>query len=182
MDEEYYTAGEKEFLLKIAMKSLEKFLLSGEKFEPQTINKKLWEKKAVFVTLNLDNKLRGCMGNIEPIESLILSVRNNVLLAANDPRFNPLKTNELKSIEIEISILSKLQLATVDSINYGDGVLVKRGNNFATYLPSVWKNLKEKNVFLSSLCEKAGLENDLCHDPETKFWIYRATSFKLSKS
>ncbi|MDO8668833.1 MAG: AmmeMemoRadiSam system protein A [Candidatus Buchananbacteria bacterium] len=178
MDNGYYTSGEKEFLLKIAIKSLEKFLLSGEKFEPQTINKKLWEKRGVFVTLYLDHKLRGCMGTVEPVESLILSVRNNALLAALDPRFKPLKMDELKSIIIEISILSEPQKTDLNGINYGDGVLIKRGQNFATYLPSVWKQLNDKDKFLASLCEKAGLGIDAYHDPETDFFVYSAISFK----
>lgn len=182
MDNEYYTAGEKEFLLKIAKKSLEKFLLLGERFEPQTINKKLWEKRGVFVTLNLENKLRSCMGNIEPLDSLIMSVRNNVLLTANDSRFSPLRINELGLIAIEISILSELKKTTIDGINYGDGVLIKKDNNFATYLPSVWKSFKDKDNFLFSLCEKAGLNKDACYNPKTDFWVYNVTSFKTSKS
>lgn len=178
IDQDYYTAGEKEFLLKIAMKSLEKFLLSGEKFEPQTINKKLWEKRGVFVTINSRNKLHGCMGNIEPVEPLILAVRNNVLLAANDPRFESLKAIDFKSVEIEISVLSELEKVTIDKIKPGDGVLIKNGHNFATYLPSVWKSLKTKDDFLFSLADKAGLDSNACSSQETEFWIYKTISFK----
>jgi len=177
MFNEYYTAGEKEFLIRIAMKSLEKFLLSGEKFEPQTINKKLWEKRGVFVTLTLGKNLRGCMGNVEPAESLIVAIRNNVLLAATDPRFKPLTASELKSIKIEISVLSELEKKPVAKIKSGDGVFLKRGNNSATYLPSVWKSFKSKDEFMTSLCEKAGLDFNLYTDPKTELWVYSVTSF-----
>ncbi len=181
MDIEYYTTGEQEFLLKIAHKSLEKFLISGEKFEPQTINKKLWEKRGVFVTLSLNGKLRGCVGNIEASESLIISIRNNVLLAINDSRFEPLSIKDLNSIEIEISILSDLVKTSIENIKVGDGVLVKRGGKSATYLPSVWKSLKDKEAFLFSLCEKADFNNDAWSDPETDFWVYYVISFKSIK-
>lgn len=182
MDENYYTSGEKEFLLKIAIKSLEKFLLYGEKFEPQTINKKLWEKRGVFVTINLGSKLHGCMGSVEPTESLILAVRNNTLLAANDRRSSPLKINELDSVKIEISILSELRKTAIDDINYGDGVLIKKDGHSATYLPSVWKNLKDKDIFLLSLAEKAGLDNKACSSKETEFWVYSVDSFKSNSA
>lgn len=181
MDHEYYTAGEKEFLLKIALKSLEKSLQSGEKFEPQTINKKLWEKRGVFVTLSLNGKLRGCVGNVEASESLIIAIRNNVLLAINDSRFEPLNIRELDLIEIEISILSDLIKTSVDNIKIGDGILVKRGDQSATYLPSVWKSLKDKDIFLGSLCEKAGLNKDAGDDPKTDFWVYHVTAFQSNK-
>lgn len=177
MDSGYYTTGEKEFLLKIAQKSLEKFLLEGEKFEPQTINKKLWEKRGVFVTLSCDNKLRGCMGNIEPTESLILAIRNNVLLAASDRRFSPLSFSELQSVEVEISILSELKKVATSDIKFGDGVLVRRGEKSAAYLPSVWKSLSDKNKFLLSLCERSGIDPAFYDDSETNFWIYQTISF-----
>lgn len=177
MEDEYYTSGEKEFLLKIAQKSLSSFLLSTEKFEPQTINKKLWEKRGVFVTLTVNGKLRGCMGNLEPMEALILSVRNNVILAATDPRFDPLKINELKSVEMEIAVLSDLKKTAYEAIKPGDGVWLKYQGKSATYLPSVWKNLKDKKDFLNSLAQKAGLSPALLDDPATEFFVYSVISF-----
>lgn len=177
MEDEYYTAGEKEFLLKIAQKSLDSFLLSGEKFEPQTINKKLWEKRGVFVTLTAKGKLRGCMGHLEPLEALILSVRNNVILAATDNRFDPLKINELKSVEMEIAVLSDLKKTSYEAIKRGDGVLLKHRDKSATYLPSVWKNLKDKKDFLASLAKKAELSPDLLFEKETEFFVYSIISF-----
>ncbi|NCN07508.1 AmmeMemoRadiSam system protein A [Candidatus Falkowbacteria bacterium] len=178
MDSEYYTAGEKEFLLKIAYKSLEKFLMSGEKFEPQTINKKLWEKRGVFVTLNLDNKLHGCVGHIEPQESLILSVRDNTILAFNDPRSQPFKIGDLDKVEIEISILSELEKVSIDQIKSGDGVLIRRGSNSATYLPNVWSSFKDKQEFLNSLCLKANIDSKPYDDGKIDFWTYKAIFFK----
>jgi hypothetical protein len=177
MDIDYYTAGEKEFLLKIARQTLERFLLAGEKFEPQTVNKKLWERNGVFVTLNKNGKLRGCMGSVEPKESLIISIRDNALSVANDPRFDPLGANELDSIDIEISVLSEPQRVDLSGINSGDGVLVVKGDKSATYLPHVWKSFNTKNEFINSLYEKAGI-NSSVDDLEIEYWIYSAITFK----
>lgn len=178
MDTEYYTAGEKEFLLKIAYKTLEKFLLSSERFEPQTINKKLWEKRGVFVTINLADELHGCMGNLEPVESLILAIRNNTILAYNDPRSQPFNINDLDRASIEISILSELKKTTLDTIKTGDGVLVKKGDKSATYLPSVWSSFNTKLEFLESLFLKANLDRAIDSDQLIEFWTYDAISFK----
>lgn len=177
MDSGYYTAGEKEFLLKIARESLEKFLLAGAKFEPQTVNRKLWEKRGVFVTLNKDQKFRGSIGNLEPVEALILAISNNVMAAALDAKFSQAEISRLDLIEIEIAVLSALQKVNFENIKFGDGVLVKRGESQATYLPQVWKTLTDKNKFISSLCKKAGFDPSLGNDPITEFWIYKVIAF-----
>jgi len=177
MDSGYYTTGEKEFLLKIARQSLEKFLLTGEKFEPQTVNRKLWEKRGVFVTLNKDRQPRSSIGNIEPIEALILAIRNNVVAAASEAKFSHLEINDLDFIEIEISILSSLQKVNLGQIKPGDGVLIKRRDRQATYLPQIWKTLTDKNKFISSLGEKAGLNPSFYDDSGTEFWVYKVISF-----
>ena len=178
MNNGYYTAGEKEFLLKIARKSLEKFLLEGEKFEPQTINRKLWEKRGVFVAVNQSRKPQKYIGNIKPVKPLILAVRDNTLSAASDIRSDFLKTTGISRLEIEILILSELKKVALGDIQPGTGVLVKRGDKKATYLPQVWKTLADKNKFIFNLCEKAGFDPSFGDDPATEFWIYRVSSFK----
>ncbi len=178
MEQDYYTRGEKEFLLKIARAALEKFLVSGERFEPQTVNQKLWEKRGCFVTLWRKGELRGCIGLIEPVESLILAVRDNVLSAARDPRFLPVDESELDKLEIEISILTEPEKTTIAELKEGDGVVIKRGNDSATFLPQVWEDLSEREEFFRSLCHKAGVDYEFCNDKEMEFFRYGAIVFK----
>lgn len=178
MEQNYYTRGEKEFLLKIARTALAKYLINSEKFEPQTVNQKLWEKRGVFATLHKKGQLRGCLGCLEPVESLILGVRDNVLLAAKDPRFLPVELSELNEIKIEISILTAPEKVRFDQIKYGDGVVIKRGEQSATYLPPVWRDLKEPEIFFSTLCQKAGLERDCYKNEMTEFYRYEAIVFR----
>lgn len=175
---EIYTRGEKEFLLKIARTTLEKQLLLGEKFEPQTVNQKLWKKQGVFVTLYKNDELRGCIGNLEPVESLMLAVRNNALLAARDSRFLPLAAEELGEIAIQISILTPLIETKLAEIKKGDGVLIKKDNQGATYLPEVWEDLPEREKFFSTLCQKAGLAENCFKDKDLEFYKYSSVVFK----
>lgn len=177
MDIDYYTTGEKEFLLKIARKSIESYLLRGDKFEPQTVNRKMWEKYGVFVSISLDGDIKGCVGSLEPTESLILSVRDGAIKAATDSRSNTLEFRDLEDIKIEVYILSELKKVELGDIKVGDGVLLKNGQNSATYLPTVWKSLKTKDLFLAGLAKKAGLDSDKYQDTESEFWTYSAMIF-----
>lgn len=175
---EYFTRGEKEFLLKIGRTTLESLLLQGEKFEPQTVNQKLWEKRGVFVTLRRGRELRGCIGCLEPGESVLLAVRDNALAAARDPRFPPLEASELPKIKIEISLLTKPQKVGFEEIRKGDGVVLKSGEKSATYLPQVWEDLPNPEEFFTTLCQKAGLPGNCYLSPETEFFRYEAMVFK----
>lgn len=175
---EYLTRGEKEFLLKIARTALETMLLQGEKLEPQTVNQKLWEKRGVFVTLRKGKELRGCVGCIEPMESVLLAVRDSALAAIRDPRFDPVEASELPKIKIEVSILTRPQKVEFEEIKKGDGVVLKNGEKSATYLPQVWEEISGLEEFFTTLCQKAGLPGNCYLDPKTEFFKYEAMVFK----
>ena len=178
MDKNYYTRGEKEYLLKIARETIEQYLRNNETIEPQTKNQKLWEKVGVFVSLHLDRELRGCIGLIDPVESLILAVRDNVLLAARDPRFAPVERSELNELEIEISILTPPEKTSLTEITKGFGVVLQNGSNKATYLPQVWETISGREEFFNSLCQKAGLAGDCHQNPQTELFKYEAIVFR----
>ncbi len=177
MTEDYFTRGEKEFLLKIARTALEKIVSAGEKYEPQTVNQKLWEKYGVFVTLTRNGNLRGCVGYTEPIEPLILAIRDNTISATRDSRFEPIERGELEEIKIEISILGELEPIIFNNIEKGDGVVIKNGDRGATYLPQVWDELPDKKEFFESLCQKAGLDEEDYLNREMEFWKYSVVKF-----
>jgi len=174
---EELTYGEKEFLLKIARATLEKYLAKSEKLEPQSTNAKLWQQAGVFVTLTKKGKLRGCIGYLEPVESMLLAVRDNAISASRDPRFLPLEFNELKDIKIGISVLTEPVKTTLAEIKTGDGVIIKSGYQQATYLPQVWQELPDRDDFFSSLCQKAGLPPDSYLNGEVEFYKYQAMVF-----
>jgi hypothetical protein len=129
----------------------------------------LREDGASFITLNLGGRLRGCIGSLEAYRALILDVAHNAQAAAfKDPRFSPLTLEEYRAIELHASILSKPQPLDVDSkealleiIRPGrDGIILDEGGRRATYLPSVWQQLPDPEMFIRELRRKAGLNPD----------------------
>lgn len=138
--------------------------INGEEFIPRDIPSVLTQYGASFVTLNRDGRLRGCMGSVYPTKPLILDLIDNAKNAAfQDPRFEPLLLEELDNLEISVSILSSLERITFKderdllSKIYPYGVIIADGDRRAVYLPVVWEQLPERDVFLNSLKEKAGL-------------------------
>lgn len=184
-----YSKEDKKFLLSLARKSIEYFMEKRELMhvDQEKINDKLKKKKGVFVTLEKHDMLRGCIGNIQPVEPLYLGVIKNAVAAAfYDPRFYPLQHEELKDLEIEISVLSepkKIEYKNSDDllkkIKAGkDGIIIKLGNRTATFLPQVWDKLKQKELFLSELCLKAGLRPDEWKKGKIDVYRYNVICFK----
>lgn len=134
--------------------------------ESELPSKKLKENLACFVTLTINGKLRGCIGHLEAVEPLYQDIIGNAVSAAfNDYRFEQLTKKEFAGTDIEISVLSKPEPLSfsspedlLDKLKPDiDGIILRKGDLSATYLPQVWEELPDKNLFLSSLCEKAGL-------------------------
>lgn len=129
----------------------------------------LQESKATFVTLNINNNLRGCIGTLEAYRPLVEDVSQNAYAAAfRDPRFPKLNINEFPQLDIHISVLSKPQPMTFDDeqdllaqLQPGiDGLVLEEGYHRGTFLPQVWESLPEPNQFLRHLKQKAGLPPD----------------------
>ena len=151
------------YVLDIAKKTIIS-AINGEEFIPRDIPSVLTQYGASFVTLKRNGQLRGCIGSIYPTKPLILDLIDNAKNAAfQDPRFEPLSAQELVDLEVSISILS-----SIERINFKDerdllskiyphGVIIAERDKRAVYLPVVWEQLPEKDVFLNSLKEKAGL-------------------------
>ena len=124
---------------------------------------------ACFVTLRKFGYLRGCIGSIVAHQPLIKDLVENAQKSAfGDPRFNPLEISELIDLTVEISILSEPKPITfIDEadllrqiVPFKDGIIIKDGIYQAVYLPSVWEELPDKEVFLKSLKAKAGLPSE----------------------
>ena len=155
--------------------------------QPDLADKALGQSLATFVTLKIDGQLRGCIGNLEPVDSLLESVTRNGLQAAfHDHRFSPLKPEEFNRISIDISILSSPEpLAYKDGddllarLKPGvDGIILKLGKARATFLPQVWKQLPQPRAFMEHLCLKAGLARSAWRDQHPDIFIYQVQSFK----
>ena len=89
-------------------------------------NSDLHLKRACFVSIhNIDDTLRGCIGTIEPVSDNLLNEikRNAVAACTRDPRFDPVKPEELKNLVITVDVLSlpeKVEdISSLDPVKYG---------------------------------------------------------------
>ncbi len=177
-----FNQGQKKKLLEIARKSIEFYLKNGKYLEIKENDPALTQIMGVFVTLHKQGQLRGCIGNITASSPLYLTVRDIAVESASaDPRFSPVRLDELKDIEIEISALSALQkVNSVDKIEMGKhGVIIKRGFKSGVFLPQVARETGwSKEEFLSQLCaQKAGLSADAWKDKDTQIQIFSSEVF-----
>jgi AmmeMemoRadiSam system protein A len=176
-------------LLKIARNAIEEAFGMASALDRETMvaeHPELLEKRATFVTLNINDALRGCIGSLEPRLALIDDLISNARGAAfRDPRFMPLTKEEYLRCSVEISLLTPpLPLAYSDSedlkskIHPGvDGVVLQKGGNKATFLPQVWEQLPSFELFFSHLGLKAGLGGDVLRiHPEIQ--TYQVEHFK----
>ena len=151
---------------------------------PEELNK----KAGVFVTLEKESEkkpeLRGCIGITYATKPLVeATIEAAVEACSSDPRFLPVKEEELPSLTIEVSVLTEPKeiderswQGKLDSITpYKDGIILKNGFYMALFLPQVWDQLPKKEQFLSYLSLKAGLPSHAWKFRETilyKFHVY----------
>ena len=117
----------------------------------------------VFVTLHVQGKLRGCIGVIEAEEPLGASISHCAASAAlHDPRFSPVRAEELSDLQIEISLLSPPVPILPEEIEIGrHGLLVVKDRHRGLLLPQVAvEHSLDRASFLSETCRKAGLSRD----------------------
>ncbi|HPC47395.1 MAG TPA: AmmeMemoRadiSam system protein A, partial [Deltaproteobacteria bacterium] len=147
----------------------------------------LMEKAPTFVTLTEQGRLRGCIGSLEAREPIVESIRRNALNAAfRDPRFPPVRPDELDRITIEVSVLSEPRHLDYEGpgdllskLTPGvDGVIISKGYHSATFLPQVWEQLPDKEEFLTHLCMKAGLPGDEWRKGDLDVMTYRVQSLE----
>jgi AmmeMemoRadiSam system protein B/AmmeMemoRadiSam system protein A len=164
------TEGEKKELLELAKDTITGYVTNGKVPELEINNPKLKAEGAVFVTIKMNGLLRGCIGHIQPVIPLYQSViRNAVAACSSDPRFPPMKEEELKHMDVEISILSPLRLLKdVKNIQIGKhGLFIVKGMQSGLLLPQVATELGwNRDTFLEQVCAKAGLPKDAWKDAE----------------
>jgi AmmeMemoRadiSam system protein B/AmmeMemoRadiSam system protein A len=174
------TDDEKQALLRIARASIQAEL-AGKKPPAAKGQGTLEEKRGAFVSLKRRGRLRGCIGFIEAKKPLAQTVEEMAVAAAlQDPRFEPLREEELKEIRLEISVLSPLRkIADVGAIEVGThGLYVRKGSRAGLLLPQVATEYGwERDTFLKETCRKAGLAPDAWRDPETEIYLFSADVF-----
>ena len=177
------TAQQKQRLIEIAKKTIDLYVKTGQMYQADDTDPRLLQEEGTFVTIRKHGQLRGCIGNILGRGPLARLVRDMAISAASDdPRFQPVKADELDEIEIDISVLSKpWSIKNTDEIIMGvHGVIVSQGPfRQGIFLPEVATETGwSKEQFLNELCsQKAGLPSDCWKDSKTKIDIFTTESF-----
>lgn len=168
---ELLTEDEGKKAVQLARDAIETYIRTGEMMDgseiqlPSVFN----EPRGVFVTLNRNGELRGCIGHPYADSPLKHAVTDSALSAASrDPRFPPVRKDELSSITVEVTILTQPELLDVApkelplSIKIGKhGLIVKSGYRQGLLLPQVAPEYDMDEVeFLDHTCLKAGLPHD----------------------
>ena len=143
---------------------------------------------ATFTTLHVESQLRGCCGTLEAQRPLAEDVTHSAFRAAfRDPRFEPVREQELAAIRLEVSVLSPLEPMPVSDeadlltrlVPGTDGLVIVADGRHATFLPKVWEMLPDPQKFLVALKAKCGLAEDYWSE-RLEFRRYRTTSYAES--
>jgi len=175
---------EKQALLQVARRALTPAVEGGETHEGFSTDANLTRPGAAFVTLHAGKRLRGCIGQLTWSEPLIQVVAYCARAAAlEDPRFEPVRADELAGIEIEISVLSPLEEIAPDQIRVGQhGLLVSRGWQRGVLLPQVATQYHwDARTFLEETCLKAGMDREAWKDAATRIHGFTADVFSESQ-
>jgi uncharacterized protein len=158
-------SSDRDHLLTIARRSLAE-MVQGRDFVPPrpSVGSALERRDGVFVTLKRRQRLRGCIGHLVGSQPLPGSVATLARSAAReDPRFPPLRPEELDGLRIEVTVMSPLEpIDGVDQVEVGrHGLVVEQGFQRGLLLPQVateqgWDAM----TFLEHTCHKAGLPPD----------------------
>jgi len=182
------TLEEQQILLRMAREAME-CGVRGKKLTPlddRVLSKHLREQGASFVTLTIRGQLRGCIGALEAYQPLAHDVREHAIAAAlEDPRFPPVREDELSRIQLEVSCLTRPHpLEYQDAADllsklkpHVDGVILRDGMRRATFLPQVWEKIPDPAEFMDNLCYKMGVSDNTWRHKHLEVLIYQVDEF-----
>ena len=171
---------EKRMLLMTARESIRSRLFGDELNLPRP-TENMGTQCGAFVTIHKRGRLRGCIGHITGVKPLFTGIQELAVSAGfHDPRFPPLTGDEYPDIDIEISVLTPLEVIdSPEKVEVGKhGVLIQKGIRSGVLLPQVateqgW----DRETFLSYTCRKAGLPEDCWREGDTKIQVFSAIIF-----
>ena len=184
---------EQRTLLRMAREAME-CGVQGKQLAPldeRSLSPQLREQGASFITLTIRGQLRGCIGALEAHQPLAKDVREHAIAAAlEDPRFPPVREDELSRIQIEVSRLTRpLPLEYKDAADLlsklrpnVDGVILRDGGRRATFLPQVWKKIPDPSEFMNNLCYKMGLSDNAWRVKHLEVLVYQVEEFHESSN
>ena len=174
------TPTEHQQLLQLARETIMNVVTTGTVQPYETTNQSLCEPRGCFVTIKQKGELRGCIGNFtsdKPLHHLIQEMATSA--ATRDPRFYPMKPQDLSDFSLEISVLSPLRkVSSVEEITVGThGIYLEKNFARGVLLPQVATEYGwDRETFLRQTCAKAGLRPDEWQEG-TDIYIFSAEIF-----
>jgi len=129
-------------LVELARRTIETYVREGRIIDPPAnLSDEMKQRRGVFVSLHRRDSLRGCIGTIEPVRPNLAQeiIANAISAAARDPRFSPVRPDELHDLDISVDVLSEPE--PIDSLDQLDpsiyGVIVQSGQRRGLLLPDL---------------------------------------------
>lgn len=127
---------------RLARRNLDNYYTSGRLLNIDDIEEDalILDKKGVFVSLKIHGELRGCIGTIDPVAQCVGEeiIRNSISAALNDPRFHPVKAEELMDIDISVDLLYPPEPACFEELDPSSyGIIVTSGTRRGVLLPNL---------------------------------------------
>ena len=155
---------DKKLLLKLAREAITSAVKTGKLKIQEVTAAHLLTPQGCFVTIKKLGALRGCIGNFTSDKPLYLLVQEMAASAATrDPRFYPMKEEDLLHFDLEISVLSPLRKTeSPEEVVIGKhGLYLEKNFSRGVLLPQVateqgW----DRETFLNQTALKAGLKKE----------------------
>jgi len=147
-------------LAKLARKAVEGYVNGRRMVEPDELAPEMKERAGVFVSLKKRGQLRGCIGTFEPTQPSVAQeiIQNAISSATGDPRFSPVRPDELEQIEYSVDVLTSPQpvddKAQLDAKKYG--VIVEAGRRRGLLLPDL-EGVDSVDMQIDICRQKAGI-------------------------
>ncbi|MDO5848283.1 MAG: TIGR00296 family protein [Methanobrevibacter sp.] len=178
-----------QYLVGLAKEAVLIYLDEGRKIEvPEDCPEELKERMGIFVTLNENRQLRGCIGYPEPVESAVQATIDVAIAAAcEDPRFPEVTMEEYPELTFEVTVLSppeKLEVSDpleyLEKIEIGrDGLIIQKGYRRGLLLPQVAvEHNMDVQEFLEHTCMKAGISADSWLDASSDVYTFQGKVFQ----
>lgn len=179
MSEVYLPLASQQKLMDLARQTLEHFVRGIERGPARIRDSYLQARDyGAFVSLHKKEELRGCIGNCAPRAPLFETViKMTEAAAAQDHRVQPIATNELGEINIEITILSPLTVPSdplaLEAGKYG--LHISRDGRRGVLLPQVATRYGwDIKTFIEQTCLKADLAKDAWQDADAEVLCFTA--------
>ncbi len=167
----------------LARRAVETFVTEGSALKaPPNPSQLLNQRAGCFVSIKTRaGELRGCIGTVEPETDTLADelILNALSAATRDPRFAPVRAEELTELRYSVDVLSQAERAKLDDLDpkvYGVIVEDRDGLRRGLLLPNL-EGVETAAQQVEIASRKAGIASG----EEIKLWRFRADRYREKK-